>query len=137
MAKSIFDLYETNRESEEDGKWFDEEFGPEVKLKLRRYNAKVPRLARDKAFKPHLKAYKTFDKIPEDVSVPLTNKLLAETIVVDWKGIFDRDGNEIPFSKEAALDLFTKLPDFATAVILVSVNADNYRAEDKDEIKGN
>lgn len=133
---SIFDLYETDDNAEEDGKWFSE-FGPEIQLKLRRFSSAKSRKVRDSLFKGPLKVYKTAEKIPTSLSEELTARHLAEGIVVDWKGVYDRDGNEIPFSPDRAADLFLKLKDFATEVILVAVNMDNFRKEKVDEIVGN
>lgn len=137
MAKtSIFDLYETNQDAEENGKWF-EEFGPEIKIKIRRFTAAKSRKVREALFKPYLKQFKTFDKIPEDIAEEMTCRHLADGVVTDWSGIFDREGKEVPFSADTAFDLFTKLPDLAKEVVLLSVNMDNYRNEKKEEIKGN
>lgn len=133
---SIFDLYETDKTAEEDGKWFDT-FGPEISLKIRRYSSKVARDGHNKLYGPVLKVYKTLDKVPENIGVDLTVKHLARFVVSDWKGVFDRSGEEITFSPEAAEVLFNKLPDFAKEVLLTSINMDNYRAENVESIKGN
>lgn len=133
---SIFALYETDQKAEEDGKWF-EEFGPEIKIKIRRYSSEASRKGRDAMFKPYLKQFKTLDKIPDEINTDLTSRHLADFVVTDWKGIYDREGAEVPFSPEMAYDLFTKLPDLAREILLLSINMDNFRAEKKDEIKGN
>ena len=138
MARtSIFDTYETDRTSEEDGKWFDEEFGPEVKMKLRRYTSAKSRKARESIFKAVIKQYKTLDKVPEDITTDLTNRHMAEAIITDWSGIFGKDGNEIVYSAPAAYDLLSKLPDLARDIVLLSINMDNYKAEKKAEVLGN
>ncbi len=137
MAKpSIFDLYETNQDAEENGKWFSE-FGPEIDIKIRRFTSAKSRKVREALFKPHLKQYKTFEKIPEAISEELTCRHLADGVVTDWRGIFDREGKEVPFAPDMAFELFTKLPDLAKEVVLLSINMDNYRIEKKEEIKGN
>ena len=134
---SIFDLYETDRDAEENGKWFDEQFGPEIAMKIRRYSSEKSRKMRESIFKAALKAYKTADKIPEALATDLAAKHLAEAVVTDWKGIFGRDGVEIPFSTDRAYELFSQLPDFARDVILVSIGQDNFKAQTEGEIKGN
>ena len=133
---SIFDLYETNQDAEENGKWFSD-FGPEIKIKIRRFTAAKSRKVREALFKPYIKQYRTADKIPEDIAEDLTCQHLAQGVVTDWSGVFDRDGNEVPFTADSAHDLFTKLPDFTKEVLLMSLNMDNYKDEKKAVIKGN
>lgn len=133
---SIFDLYETNQDLETNGKWF-EEFGPEVKIKIRRYTAPASRKVRDAILKPYLKQYKTAEKIPEEIMEDLTAQHLSRGVVTDWSGVFDRDGNEMPFSPDNVYALFRALPDLTKEVLLLSINMDNFKAEKKEEIKGN
>lgn len=133
---SIFELYETDADAEENGKWFDE-FGGKIKFKIRRYSSAASRKAREVIHRPLLRTYKTFDKIPEDLGDTATVKHLAEAIVVGWEGIYDRQGNEMAYSKEAALDLFTKLPDLAKQLVLLSINMDSFKKDSTEEVKGN
>lgn len=39
-------------------------------------------------------------------------KLYPKHVIVDWGGIFDDDGNEVPFSPEAAAEFLQKLPKY-------------------------
>ena len=133
---SIFELFETDKTAEEEGKWFDT-FGPEISLKIRRYSSKIARDGHNKLYSPVLKVYKTIDKVPENIGTDLTAKHLARYVVADWKGVYDRSGEEIAFSPEAAETLFSALPDFAKEVLLTSINMDNYRAANVESIKGN
>lgn len=135
----IYARYETDTDAEANGKWFTEEFGPDIQLKIRRFNAPAVAKARNAAYRPLLKAYGSMDKIPDETHEEVGAKLLAEFVVTDWRGsgLVDRAGNEIPFSPEQALKLFTDLPDFAREVTLVSIAADNFRKETKEEIAKN
>lgn len=52
---------------------------------------------------------------------------LAETVLVDWRGILDEDGNELPYSKEAAYDLLKNYEEFADLVFNLSLESEQYR----------
>lgn len=41
----------------------------------------------------------------------ITRQLFAETVVKGWENVQDENGNDIPFTVENCVDLFTKLPD--------------------------
>jgi hypothetical protein len=47
---------------------------------------------------------------PEQVA-SIMRDVFAETVVLGWEGVVDRDGDSIPFSKEACVALFKDLPD--------------------------
>jgi|GEM_PF-3581305 len=36
--------------------------------------------------------------------------------ILDWKGLEDKDGNEIPYSKEKAFEILDTHPDFAMLI---------------------
>jgi hypothetical protein len=49
------------------------------------------------------KTYRKKDSIPASVMREITIRVFAETVLLGWEGITDQDGNEVPYSKEAAL----------------------------------
>ena len=126
---SIFNIYGTDKKAEEEGKWL--EFGSEIRVKIRRFNSKPSLAVRTKLYKPYearagmLKA----PVIPEDVQTMLVNTHLAEGVIVDWAGIYDAEGNEIPFSTEAALQVLSALPDFSLEIARASIDMDSFRSE--------
>jgi len=52
---------------------------------------------------------------------------MAETVLTDWRGILDEDGNELPYSKEAAYDLLKNYEEFADLVFNLSLETEQYR----------
>lgn len=58
------------------------------------------------------------------------NRLIASTILVDWRGMFD-DGEELPYSEDAAYTVLSdpKLKDFREYVLKLSMNASYYREQ--------
>ena len=52
----------------------------------------------------------------------------AESSLVGWRGITDPDGKDIPFSAQAAFELFQQLPDLFDAVFQAAGEIDSFRA---------
>lgn len=69
-------------------------------------------------------------KIDPVVEWAETGKALAETVLLDWKGILDDDGNEIPYSLGLATELMTKREwkEFRKAVSRVAEDEANFQA---------
>lgn len=132
---SIFALYQTDQKAEEDGKWFDS-FGPDISMKIRRFSSKKSQAVRTSLEKPYTKMTRN-GALPEDVQIDVFTSHLAEGIVVDWRGLYDTDGNEMVFSAGAAKKLFTDLPDLAREVVMLSINMDNFKTDHKDTVVGN
>lgn len=74
----------------------------------------------------------------DSVSIEDLNDILlevrAETILLDWENIEDKDGNSIPYSKEQAIKFFKdpELKDFYIFIVAVSESSEAYK---KDLIK--
>jgi hypothetical protein len=54
----------------------------------------------------------------------------AETVVLDWEGVLDREDNEIPFSSENVVKIFTDLPDLFDVIQEEASNLTNYLMEE-------
>jgi len=132
---SIYDLYATNETAAEEGKWF--EFSPEISVKIRRFKSKKSRKVREALEAPYKRVNKFGATLPDDVQEDIAAEHIAEGIVVDWKGLKDRDGNDLAYSKAAALKLFRDLPEFRDAIAEISLSLDNYRDDEKEEVLGN
>lgn len=136
MSKSLASLFGTNRDDEENGKWFDT-FGGDIQLKLRRYKAKKSLAVRNQLEEPLKKKYKN-GKYPDEVQEDLILEHFVKGILLDWKGVYLEDGQpEVPFSIDAAMDLFRKFPDFYLEALNESIQLDNFRVDKKDTLKGN
>lgn len=66
----------------------------------------------------------------------ITTQAIAETIVVDWKGFEDEDGNAVPYSPEAAFEYLMKYEEFKRHVLNWATNTATYKdkqAEDDEK----
>lgn len=137
--RSIWDLLETDAEAEENGKWFRDIFedGTNIDLKMRRMTSKASMRARrnlDKQFKQKQNKRGEYD---EDTALVVIAKQIASGVLVDWDGIYDRDGSKMEFSVENAEMLINKLPALRDAVIVISNEMDNFRAKAKEATEKN
>jgi hypothetical protein len=62
--------------------------------------------------------------------VPALQRLFAETVVVGWRGIRDRQGAEIAYSPQACAQLFAQAPDLADHVARFAADRANFHAEE-------
>lgn len=103
--------YLTDKDLESDvGVWIV--FPGDRKFNIRRAGGSNAAFARafQAAVKPydHLVKKGTLDRALGD---KIMYKVYADTVVRDWSGIYDIEGEEIPYSPEAAVEYFTLLPD--------------------------
>lgn len=132
---SLYDMFATDENAAEDGKWF--EFGGDISVKIRRYRAKKSLKAREQLEQPFKRAGSQTVSIPEDQREEVGIQHLARGIIADWKGVTTRDGKPLAYSVAAAIQLLRDLPEFAGAVVDISLKMDNFREEEKKEIEGN
>lgn len=131
---SIFSVFGTDREAEENGKWFV--ITDEISFKLRRFKSAHATKVRESLEKPYERLRKN-GAIPADAMKKVVLQTMANSIIVDWKGVFDVDGNELLFTPEIALDLLEALPEMADELASLAAQMDNFREEDDSETLGN
>lgn len=112
---SLYKKFETDRSLETKGIILD--YGPNSKGKnieirvARAGGANDAYLKRLEAkAKPHRRQiqHETMDRVQIEMMV---KEVYAETVVLGWENVEDRDGNPMDFSKDNVLKLFADLPD--------------------------
>ncbi len=132
----IYKLFSRDAESAENGKWFwlvENEMG----FKVRAAGAEAVIEYRDTLIEPYQNLIKATGELPKEVREDIGFKVMANAIVVDWKGIPAEDGSLIPFSTDAAYALFKKLEPLADFVIAQSNNAQLFKNEQREATAGN
>jgi hypothetical protein len=126
---SLYDAYSTDKQSVEDGIWV--EVQPGVRFKVRsEQSVKVREWAARRAkgqrqlivagggiLPPHLQDKNEVDQC-------------AQATVVDWEGVSDRQGNPVPFSKEACTELVTELPALRRDLLYLARTDETFRPEE-------
>jgi hypothetical protein len=110
MAKGTYAAFKTNSKREQEGVVLD--MGDAGKYKIARAGGANSKFSRRLAVltKPHRRAIQT-DTIDRKVADEILATAYAETVLIGWEGVSGEDGNELAFSKENAIKLFTDLPD--------------------------
>ena len=75
--------------------------------------------------------------LDEAVAERLLAEVYAETVLLGWDGIRDRDGQEIAFTAQAAARLLTELPELFRDIQEQAQKAANFRATELAETAKN
>lgn len=134
-ALNIYEMFASSEDAAENGKWFD--FGPDMKVKVRRFKSKKSRKVREELEAPYKRVSQFGAQMPDEVQEAIGTQHVAHGLIADWKGVVGKDGAEIPYSKAAALKLCSELPEFRDAIANISVSLDNYRDDQKEAVEGN
>lgn len=140
-ALDLFDIFSSDREGEEDGRWV--ELGQGTAIKIRAFGAKVVIDLREGLMKPYQQLLRVGGKIPDDKNEEIGLKVLAGAVIADWKNVrgVDAEGKPlaetVPYSSEEAYRVLKALPKFASFVIQFSLEGQNFRDETKEDGAGN
>lgn len=136
---SLYDKFETDRSLEKNG--IDLDYGPNLKLPADsegKHPVTIIRIARaggsndqylkrlEAKAKPHRRSiqHETIEKAQLDTMV---KEVYAESVVLGWENVSDRDGNLMEFNKENVLKLFKDLPDLYTDIMEQAQSAALFR----------
>lgn len=134
-ALNLFDIFSSDKESEEDGRWI--EIGSGTAFKIRAFGAKAVGDMRDNLMKPYQQLVRAGVKIPEDKNEEIGLKVLAGAVIADWKNVKNSSQEIVPYSSDEAYAILKALPKLASFVIQYSLEGQNFRDEVKEEGTGN
>lgn len=129
MKTNLDKFYKTSKEHETAGVWF--EIAEGVKFLLKRFggsNSNAVKQAMTKFYKPYAKQIE-MGMLPVEKERELMVKAFVEVSLIGWKGIQDDKGQEIPFSKEAAIQLLLGLPDLANQLSDLASSTDQFKED--------
>ncbi len=134
---SIYALYETDATKEIEGFWH--KVNKKISVKMAR--AGGANLGFTKAMelktRDHRKRGGAFegDKVDVELANELMKEAFAETIILDWKGITNKEGKKVAYSPAAAIKLLQDLPDLFIELREAAGSAANFRFEEiKDDV---
>lgn len=134
-AIDLFDVFSSNKESEEDGRWVD--LGSGTAFKIRAFGAKAVTDLRDSLMKPYQQLLRVGGKIPDEKNEEIGLKVLAGAVIADWKNVKNAEKQIVPYSPDEAYAILKALPKMASFVIQFSLENQNYRDEAIEENAGN
>lgn len=138
LRTNIHRIFATDERLEEDGAWVtvNELYG--LRLKVRRLRSDASIKAYEDVVRETFGEHKL--RKPEDLSEKqsgdILTRQLARAVLIDWEGVYDDDGNEIPYSEEAALNAL-KIKDFREFVYQAANERDTFRENADEEASKN
>lgn len=107
---SLYKKFGTSKSAEREGITVD--YGDGIKVRVaraggsnREYIARLEQISRKHRRQIQL------DILPEDVAGKITRELYADTIILGWEGVTDREGKPLPFNRENVIKILEDLPD--------------------------
>lgn len=130
---SLYTQFETDREIEKTGIVLDYGFNSKkqpIQIRIARAGGANERYSKllELRTKPYRRQIQN-ETLENAVAEKITKEVYAQTVVLGWTGVEDRDGNEMPFTQENCVKLFTDLPDLWSDVQSQSTRASLFRAE--------
>lgn len=128
MDTNLGALFGTDKNLEENGVWFA--IGGGVEFLIRRFSAQNSRMkmAMAKYYKPRAREIDN-NTISTQDSLEINVKIFVSTCLINWKGVKDSEGKELPYNAETAIAQLIKYPDLYLELQKLSQSAENYREE--------
>ena len=121
---SLYESLEVDRGAKEDGVWVAVLDG--VEIKVASTDSKRYRDVSRRLMKPYFKILQAGGRIPDDKQVEIAVVIAADSLLLDWKGVTDRDGNELPFSRENVIKVLTDLEVLRNMVAEIAGEAETF-----------
>ena len=141
--KGLYNTFKTNEQFETEGVWLeygylDDDESKPIRIKIARAGGqnKAFTKALEKATKPHRKALQA-GMLDDRIADRLYKGVFAETVVLDWMNVTDQDGNELEFTKDNVLKVFSDLPDLFVDLREQAGNVSLFRDEVREADLGN
>lgn len=131
---NVYEIFKTN-ENLEKKKGITLEFG-EFSFQILRAgnkNKNYSKISR-KLSKKYKRQIET-ETIDDEIGRELLIKIYAESVVIDWKGIQDESGKDMPFTVENCIKLLTDLPDLFGMIHSEANNFSNFLGEATEKAK--
>jgi len=122
----------TDPTKNEQGIWVDYDDG--MRLRVCSTSKRAYEEARESLLRPHRRRIRDDRMSPSEIA-EVIKPAVARHLLVDWEGLEDEDGNEIPYTPEKALELFNNplLEDLYVTVMEVAGKAGAFRRDSLEE----
>lgn len=135
---SVFQLFGTDANSVENGKWFRDFNGTGINMKIARFTSKRAHKARQAAEAQYRRATgKPTGNLPDEINEKIAIEAMANGILLGWENIHGDDGEALVYSVANARMLLTRLPELRVAIAQIALDMDQFRKAEADETLGN
>lgn len=128
---SLHNTFATDKKKEVEGQWVrygQNDDGTTIEMLIARAggrNIQFERVA-EFVYKPARRRINMGDIDPVELRI-LTQTVFARSVVKDWRGVRNEDGEEIPFGEQTFLALMEEFPDIWLDVKDFAESMGNYR----------
>lgn len=122
---------------EDEGVWVPIDTDGGAELKVARIGNRRYRETMARRLKPYRRAIRA-GTLDDSVTERITAEVLAETVLLDWRGL-ERDGQNLPYSASTAAELLKDAgyKDFRDLIVEMASDLENYRERDLEEAEKN
>ena len=124
---NLYSRFATDSKLENDGVWVD--MGADLQVKVARFGNPVHEKVMEKLRRPYRNILRSGGQLPEDVQTKLTVQGMAEAILLDWKGVTDASGKDLPHSIDNAVQVLSDLKDFRNEIAFLAMERETFRAQ--------
>tara|TARA_R110002126_G_scaffold12171_2_gene53091 strand:- start:784 stop:1197 length:414 start_codon:yes stop_codon:yes gene_type:complete len=132
---SLYELFDEKKSEEKDGfilEICDGDTNIEFTLARAGGNNKKFALRLQALMKPHKFAIEK-GTMKDEAAEAIMCQVIAETLVLDWSGVTDREGNELEYSVAKAKELLLELPALRQMILEEAQNVANFQAVEREE----
>lgn len=127
----LYKTYGTDEDLETEGVWT--EWTNDSKVKLGRIGG----VAFNRVQRQKMRRMRTGFRADSEMQDKILVEVLAETVLLDWKGFVDADGKALKYSKDAAVKVLTDLPTFRDDIVAAASDMSLFQAEDEADAEKN
>lgn len=129
------DLFAVDQRKSDEGVWFTYDRSPGLKVKIRSIECDDYTRAVERMRSVHTRGMRPGSSLPEKTAAMITKRCVSDLLVVDWEGLKDKSGSQIPFSCDMCYEILSddRYIDFYAWVLNQSTNIKNFEEEELDE----
>jgi hypothetical protein len=129
MKTNLDGLFKMDLNLEKDGVWFDVSIG--ISFLLRRFGGSNSNKVTQSMAKYHKPYAKLIDakKLSDEETTEIMAKVFVDSCLVDWKGVKDEAGQDIPCNFDNAVKLFKSLPELFNTLFNYCQSVDSFRED--------
>lgn len=126
-------IFETDKSLEKEGVWVP--YGDDIEFKIARTGNPASKREYQKLIAPYGGSTKV-SLIGEKIANKITLKVVAKTLLVDWRNVQENE-KTIPYDIEKAFEYLEKYPDLLSFVMEISQEMAVYKSIGDEEAEGN
>ena len=134
--KSLKKNYGTDLSKETEGVWFKSSVIEGLEFKIAKTGNPVYEKLVRKLYKPYIKQVRKGTDLPDSVTQEISNQLIVDALLLDWKGMPGVEGTEVPFSKSEAKALLEdrELKDLKAEIMEFADDGARFSIEYEEEL---